>query len=173
MFNLVSAHIIHLILENNFYLYSHKWLYIAGFQTSCKCFHRRCKACYKPRLKDIPWVITKGLHSLLRWVVLVRWQGSYVRCQRMWVRVPAQHTPIFLVKNRVREPPWNLQIFLTWNRLKPPFSFQRSVMVVFWVYFFLTNQDRSSVFYGWGINLLTRPKVQFSTGEGSIEHVLA
>jgi hypothetical protein len=45
MLNLVSAHIIHLILENDFYLYSHKWLYFAGFQTSCRCFHRRCKVC--------------------------------------------------------------------------------------------------------------------------------
>jgi hypothetical protein len=35
MLNLVFAHIIHLILENDFYLYSHKWLYFAGFQTSC------------------------------------------------------------------------------------------------------------------------------------------
>jgi hypothetical protein len=43
MLNLVSAHIIHLILENDLYLYSHKWLYFAGFQTSCRCFHRRCK----------------------------------------------------------------------------------------------------------------------------------
>jgi hypothetical protein len=45
MLNLVSAHIIHLILENDFYLYSHKWLYFAGFQTSCRCFHRICKVC--------------------------------------------------------------------------------------------------------------------------------
>jgi hypothetical protein len=35
MLNLVPAHIIHLILENDFYLYSHKWLYFVGFQTSC------------------------------------------------------------------------------------------------------------------------------------------
>jgi hypothetical protein len=45
MLNLVSAHIIHLILENDFYLYSHKLLYFARFQTSCRCFQRRCKAC--------------------------------------------------------------------------------------------------------------------------------
>jgi hypothetical protein len=34
MLNLVSTHIIHLILETDFYLYSHKWLYFAGFQIS-------------------------------------------------------------------------------------------------------------------------------------------
>jgi hypothetical protein len=33
MLNLVSSHIIHLILENDFYLYSHKLFYFAGFQT--------------------------------------------------------------------------------------------------------------------------------------------
>jgi hypothetical protein len=32
MLSLVSAHIVHLILEIDFNLYSHKWLYFAGFQ---------------------------------------------------------------------------------------------------------------------------------------------
>jgi hypothetical protein len=32
MLNLVSTHIIHLILENDFYLYSHKWLYLQDFK---------------------------------------------------------------------------------------------------------------------------------------------
>jgi hypothetical protein len=43
MLNLVSAHIIHLILENDFYLYSHKWLYISGFQTSCGVYTKDVK----------------------------------------------------------------------------------------------------------------------------------
>jgi hypothetical protein len=33
MLNLVSTHILHLILETDFYLYSHKWLYFAIFQS--------------------------------------------------------------------------------------------------------------------------------------------
>jgi hypothetical protein len=45
MLNLVAAHIIHLILEIDFYLYSHKWSYFAGFQISYRCFHIRYKAC--------------------------------------------------------------------------------------------------------------------------------
>jgi hypothetical protein len=32
MLNLVSAHIIHLILENDFYLYSHKWFILQDFK---------------------------------------------------------------------------------------------------------------------------------------------
>jgi hypothetical protein len=45
MLNLVVAHIIHMILETDFYLYSHKWLYFAGFQISYRCFHKRCEVC--------------------------------------------------------------------------------------------------------------------------------
>jgi hypothetical protein len=45
MLNLVFAHILHLILETDFYLYSHKWLYFLGFQICYRCFHRRSKAC--------------------------------------------------------------------------------------------------------------------------------
>jgi hypothetical protein len=59
MLNLVSAHIIHLVLENDFYLCSHKWLYFPGFQTSCRCFHRRCKAC----LGDVVRVHSYGDHN--------------------------------------------------------------------------------------------------------------
>jgi hypothetical protein len=34
-----------LILEIDFYLYSHKWLYFKGFQICCKCFYKTSKAC--------------------------------------------------------------------------------------------------------------------------------
>jgi hypothetical protein len=78
MLNLVSAHIMHLILENDFYLYSHKWLYFARFQIPCRCFHRRCKVC----LGDAVWVHSLGDHQpkgqLLQWcTVSLLWPETW------------------------------------------------------------------------------------------------